>query len=394
MKLKKILIMTIFVLILTIGAVSASDDNQTSDELAVDDNTEIETLDEHAGDVKDDSVLSMDDEDEKLAVGTEEPSMTVTADDIMEGEDAVITVSLESDATGSITVQVKNRTFLADIVSGSASLAVSNLGPGTYQFQVTYSGDDNYASVTVPCTVNVMPDTTFEKLKKLIDDDVTGEITLDRDYHGNSSEIVISKTITINGNGHTLNAHGVSRIFHITAGSVVINNLTFVNGFTDSDGGAVYFDLGSTGIVTDCNFTNNSADEDGGAVYVKGLDCKIYNSTFTDNTAGDDGGAILWKGPRGLIYNSTFTSNRGVGRNGAHSSGGAINLVGDYSVVEKSKFDGNTADINGGSIYASGNYVNITDSTFTNSNVTHTKENDYAHGGGAIYILKVMTPIL
>ena len=39
MKLKKILIMTIFVLILTIGAVSASDDNQTSDELAVDDNT-------------------------------------------------------------------------------------------------------------------------------------------------------------------------------------------------------------------------------------------------------------------------------------------------------------------------------------------------------------------
>ena len=386
MKLKKILIMTIFVLILTIGAVSASDDNQTSDELAVDDNTEIETLDEHAGDVKDDSVLSMDDEDEKLAVGTEDPSMTVSTEDIMEGEPAVINVSLESDATGSITVQVNNRTFLADIVSGSASLAVSNLGPGTYQFQVTYSGDDNYASVTVPCTVNVMPDTTFEKLKKLIDDDVTGEITLDRDYHGNSSEIVISKTITINGNGHTLNAHGVSRIFHITAGSVVINNLTFVNGFTDSDGGAVYFDLGSTGIVTDCNFTNNSADEDGGAVYVKGLDCKIYNSTFTDNTAGDDGGAILWEGARGLIYNSTFTSNRGVGRNGAHSSGGAINLVGDYTIVEKSKFDGNTADINGGSIYASGNHVNITDSTFTNSNVTHTKENDYAHGGGAIYI--------
>lgn len=178
MKLKKILIMTIFVLILTIGAVSASDDNQTSDELAVDDNTEIETLDEHAGDVKDDSVLSMDDEDEKLAVGTEEPSMTVTADDIMEGEDAVITVSLESDATGSITVHINNKDYLMDLASGSPSLSISGLTAGTYQFQVTYSGDEKYTSAFVEMYLTVMPDTTFEKLKKLIDDDVTGELRL------------------------------------------------------------------------------------------------------------------------------------------------------------------------------------------------------------------------
>ena len=41
MRLQKILIIAIFVLILTVGAVSASDDNQTSDTLAVYGDTEI-----------------------------------------------------------------------------------------------------------------------------------------------------------------------------------------------------------------------------------------------------------------------------------------------------------------------------------------------------------------
>ena len=96
----------------------------------------------------------------------------------MEGEDAVITVSLESDATGSITVHINNKDYLMDLASGSPSLSISGLTAGTYQFQVTYSGDEKYTSAFVEMYLTVMPDTTFEKLKKLIDDDVTGELRL------------------------------------------------------------------------------------------------------------------------------------------------------------------------------------------------------------------------
>ena len=73
MRLQKILIIAIFVLILTVGAVSASDNNQTSDSLTVNDDDEIETLDEDAADYGGDVSLSMDDKDEKLAVQDQHP---------------------------------------------------------------------------------------------------------------------------------------------------------------------------------------------------------------------------------------------------------------------------------------------------------------------------------
>ena len=171
----------------------------------------------------------------------------------------------------------------------------------------------------------------------------------------------------------------------VTGQNTTISHSEFIECSSPNQAGAIKV-IGNGTLIDNCTFLRCTVPEDGGALFVGGLDCKVYNSTFTDNTAGDDGGAILWEGARGLIYNSTFTNNKAIGLDGAHASGGAINLVGDYTIVEKSKFDGNTAIVNGGSIYASGDYINITDSTFSNSNVTHTYEKNYAHGGGAIYI--------
>lgn len=42
--------------------------------------------------------------------------------------------------------------------------------------------------------------------------------------------ILISKSIVIDGKGHTINANKISRIFNITADNVILRNINFING--------------------------------------------------------------------------------------------------------------------------------------------------------------------
>ena len=92
--------------------------------------------------------------------------------------------------------------------------------------------------------------------------------------------IVIDKPLTINGNGHTIDALKNSRIFNITSNGVTINNVTLKNG---------------------------KASE-GGAIYIQGDNAQILNSYFSFNVA-DIGGAIRWVGSNGKVSNSIFLNN-------------------------------------------------------------------------------------
>lgn len=92
--------------------------------------------------------------------------------------------------------------------------------------------------------------------------------------------IVIDKPLTINGNGHTINALKNSRIFKIISDGVTINNVTLKNG---------------------------NASE-GGAIYIGGNNAQILNSYFSLNAA-DIGGAIRWVGSNGKVSNSIFLNN-------------------------------------------------------------------------------------
>ena len=93
---------------------------------------------------------------------------------------------------------------------------------------------------------------TFYNLSKRINDTPENHtLTLDEDYKYAGEDIhgiVISKPITIDGAGHTIDANHSSRIFNITANTVVLRNINFVNGnavgnyFTsDVGGGAIYW---------------------------------------------------------------------------------------------------------------------------------------------------------
>ena len=147
---------------------------------------------------------------------------------------------------------------------------------------------------------------TFTDLDNLIKDG-GNEIELESDYNYTEQDnlqdgISINRDLTINGNGHTIDANNQARIFHVLDNAVVtFNNITFVNGYAYGGfGAAVWAEETSATKTINCNFINNSADL-GGAVWRVNSE----NCVFIKNHAYQDGGAMY----RGTATNCTFLSN-------------------------------------------------------------------------------------
>ena len=175
---------------------------------------------------------------------------------------------------------------------------------------------------------------TFTALQDKINNAAEGTtIALENDYVNDGAlgdGILISKSITINGNGYAIDAQHKSRIFNVTANNVVLNDITFINGNATS-GGAIFNSGNLT--VKDCIFTQNSA-KFGGAISSNCNDVTIMDGTFKNNTA-DYGGANYFEGTLdNILITGEFTNNV------AHISGGAnyfkdpvinVSIFGDFS---------------------------------------------------------------
>lgn len=135
---------------------------------------------------------------------------------------------------------------------------------------------------------------TFTHLDKDMDESGdTFEIMYDYTFNNESDfeGVIIGKSnFIINGNDHTLDGNGESRIFTIMGNNVTINNLVFVNG-NITRGGAIY----AAGQLTlnNVTFINNNAVI-GGAIYSKGQ-MALDNAIFINNNASN-GGAIAQYG--------------------------------------------------------------------------------------------------
>ena len=122
-------------------------------------------------------------------------AIDVAVKDINVGEDAVISVKLLSDATGSVTVTVDGKDYTANVVNGVATVSVSDLKAGTYDVAVKYSGDNNYnaAVATSSFTVSKVDSTMDVTVNDIVfGDDLTVDAVLPGDATG---EVVI----TVNG---------------------------------------------------------------------------------------------------------------------------------------------------------------------------------------------------
>ena len=176
----------------------------------------------------------------------------------------------------------------------------------------------------------------------------------------------ITSDITIEGGGRRIYARGMHQFFEVLGGSLEINNLHLVGGYSpwtggainvlkgtlvlrnstirDSSaiyGGAIFSDGGDITII-DSRFINNSAiglggwDAGlGGAIFSSGV-LSISNSVFSANSA-TDGGALLNRGPKAKlsVIKSRFESNS------ATKMGGAINNYYGELQIDGSVFVGN-----------------------------------------------------
>ena len=136
-------------------------------------------------------------------------------------------------------------------------------------------------------------------------------VDLSHDYKFNNetdnrSGIVISKdNFVLNGNGHTIDGKNQSRIFNITANNIILSNLILTGGNAEK-GGAIY----AAGSLTlnNVTFIDNYAKTEGGAVGLYGnVILTSDNSDFIDNYAEAGSAIFVQKGVLNL-YNADLSS--------------------------------------------------------------------------------------
>ncbi len=244
-------------------------------------------------------------------------------------------------------------------------------------------------------------DKSFTQLQELIDKASPGStISLDANYtfmDGDSEDgIIINKTLTINGNDHLINAYKECRIFSIEGDNVVLNNITFLNGWSSYEAGCLWirnnlttinncffaFCLSDYGSVIDSTakliisesvFYKNYAYECGGAIYTTN-ELIISNTNFNDNNA-TNGGAIYGV-DKIKINNCLFECNN------VTKDGGAIYAC-DELIINHTLFEDNNAKDEGGAIYARYPYDGYKSLNLTNSIFYWNYASNY---GGAVYL--------
>ena len=284
----------------------------------------------------------------------------ITLDTERTAEGKILTATLANDATGFVRFIIDGATYRVQVENGTANLDIDNLKTGTYDVTLKYGGNYKYNAETVSQTFNIKQEGYFAELKSLVKNTSSGKtLKLEKDYinYDAGSAIAISDGITIDGQGHSIDADKNSYIFNVKKDTVVLKNINFINSYTTYHS-AIY---GRCTIIN-CTFTNCSTkyaglDVGGGAI----RNANAYNCTFTNCDADGYGGAIY----HGNAYNCTFikcASNGGPG--GAIFNGKAYNCT----------FTDCYADYLGGAISDGSAY----NSTFSNC---HSNLDD----GGAIY---------
>ena len=287
----------------------------------------------------------------------------------------VVTFVLPPDATGSVSINISGNVEVIN-VSQTRSIRLYNLDKSNNTLGLRYSGDERYLDKEMLYVVDLNSDKgNFDELKSKINVLHDGDtLNLTKDYcyvSGSTDGIFISNSVTIDGNGHIIDANNQSAIFNIMANNTVLKNIRFV-GANNGDGrGAIYLQ-GSNCTIINCSFADNFASLYGGAIYLIGSDCKIINCSFVDNFASEASGAIIWFGVGGILENCSFVNNSAVNggaiwmqgfasvlncsfvNNFASEYGGAIYWVVDDGTLANCCFVNNSASINGGAIYWAG----------------------------------------
>ncbi|MCR4818984.1 MAG: glycoside hydrolase family 55 protein, partial [Fretibacterium sp.] len=165
--------------------------------------------------------------------------------------------------------------------------------------------------------------------------------------------INITKSLTLEGNGATLNGRGNVRVIQISGAAedvpININNFVIQGGYTNDSGGGLFVNTGCTVNITKCVFENNTAERSGGGICLNNESATLeaVQCTFKGNKApaatnasayDGFGGGVMVGGGTCNLTNCTFTGN------GAKSCGGGLYTSATNTTVRFCTFVENTAE--------------------------------------------------
>ena len=125
-------------------------------------------------------------------------NMDIKTNQISEGENLTVTVSIVNDATGEIVINIDNKNYTEKIINGTATFNVENLTVGQYDITADYSGDDKYldnnakSQVIVAKVNNYDIDVNSTVVRE--GENTTMTVTLPSDATGKVSVKIINKT--------------------------------------------------------------------------------------------------------------------------------------------------------------------------------------------------------
>ena len=91
------------------------------------------------------------------------PNMTIIFNKtISKGENATIIVKLPKDATGTIILNINNKTYTSPIKNGELTISIPNLKHGKYNLNIIYSGDNKYNSDNYTDELEVLGNTILK----------------------------------------------------------------------------------------------------------------------------------------------------------------------------------------------------------------------------------------
>ena len=319
-------------------------------------------------------VVILDDNNNKIT-GFDAFNMTVLIDSV--GYKANATLSDEYVYETAFTPETLGKYLVSANYSGSAGLTKNVLKTGEiYYIKGTYT--DLQAQIDAAGETLVLP----------YDFAYTESIDGDRFPDG----VIISKTISIDGNGFTICGNDSYRIFDVIAGTLTLNNVTVCHG-NASQGAGVYVCSGASLVADGVTFTDNTANTKGGAIYSEG-DVTVKNSEIDSNdiatrkgpASADNGGAAIYNS-KGTLYveNTNITNNlKNITiRNGNAGDliDGAIVTSGETIIIDS--YIANNTGSYGGAITSTG-YANDQPYTLTVTGTTF--EGNNATFGGAIFV--------
>ena len=164
---------------------------------------------------------------------------------------------------------------------------------------------------------------------------------------------ITQDNLIIDGNGSAISGSSSARIFYVTANNITFKNINFINGSTDSSGGAIFVNSSSNSFIN-CNFVSNTASNGAGAsiYFNSGFNNSSRNTldycNFTGNKAFK--GSAIYTSSNLNIENCIFTDNQANATDIAFNRTGYllnITLRGNDNILDAIFADNCNVTVNG-----------------------------------------------